>query len=52
MPTYFPNYDMAMIPLRPEQIKEYQSTGHITSALQFKTSVKMNKIEIKKYLQV
>lgn len=45
MPTYFPNYEMALLPLRPEQIAEFQKTGHITSALQFKTSVKMNKLE-------
>jgi hypothetical protein len=52
MPTYFPNYSLALLPLRDEQINEYQDTGHVSSALQFRTSVKMNKLEIKKLLEV
>lgn len=51
MPSYFPNYELAMIPLQQSQIDEFQRTGHISSAITFRTSVKMNKVEVKKYLQ-
>lgn len=50
LPTYLPNLQLKLLPLKGEQLKQLQETGWLKEVA-FRTTPNVNKVEIKAYLE-